>query len=105
MIYITCSIMYRSLTGGSGQQCCYNSRGDIITGPPGGGTVDIVSPDVSVTEHFLKDVVPFFLCCKAGVFSNCGRYYQYRPSDDCSRSVPPPPPGNINVLRVSVLLG
>ena len=97
--------MYRSLTGGSGQQCCYNSRGDIITGPPGGGTVDIVSPDVSVTEHFLKDVFPFFLCCKAGVFSNCGRYYQYRPSDDCSRSVPPPPPGNINVLRVSVLLG
>ena len=84
----------RSLTDGSGQQCCYNSRGDLIVGPPGGGTVDIVSPAVNATQHFLKDVLPFLLCCKAGVFSNCGKYYESRPSDDCSRSIPPPLPGN-----------
>ena len=83
----------KSLTAGSGQQCCYDSGGDIIVGPPGGGTFDLVSPDVSFTEHFLQDVLPFWLCCKAGFFSNCGRYYQSRPSDDCSRYVPPPPPG------------
>ena len=84
---------FRSLTGGSGQQCCYDGSGNIIVGPPGGGTVDQVSPDVSTTEHFFRDVLPFWLCCKAGIFSNCGNYYRSRPSDDCSRFVPPSLPG------------
>ena len=88
---------FRSLTGGSGQQCCYDHSGNIIVGPPGGGTVDQVSPNVSTTKHFFRDVLPFFLCCKAGLFSNCRRYYQSRPSDDCSRFVPPSLPGLINI--------
>ena len=97
----------RSLTGGSGQQCCYDSNGDIIVGPPGGGTADLVSPDVSFTEHFFEDVLPFWLCCKAGIFSSCGTYYQHRPSDDCSQYVPPPPPGmisNMNIIIIMIVL-
>ena len=66
----------RSQTGGSGQQCCYDDRGRLITGPPGGGTVDLVSPDVSFVRHFVDDVIPFLLCCKAGIFSNCDEYYE-----------------------------
>ena len=86
---------FRSLTGGSGQQCCYDSSNNIIVGPPGGGTVDLVSPDVSVANHLIKDVLPFWLCCKAGSLSNCGQYYRHRSSDNCSRSMPPPVPGKI----------
>ena len=81
----------RSQTGGSGQQCCYDDRGRLITGPPGGGTVDLVSPDVSFVRHFVDDVIPFLLCCKAGIFSNCDEYYEHRPSDNGARFDPPIP--------------
>ena len=89
---------FRSRSGGPGQQCCYDSNGNIVVGPPGGGTVDAVSPgksalDINTIKHFYRDVIPFFLCCKAGYFSHCERYYQHRPSDDCSRSRPRLPPG------------
>ena len=42
-------------------------------------------------SHFVVDVLPFIACCKAGFLSNCAKYYEYRPSDDCSRTRPPPP--------------
>ena len=61
-------------------------------GPPGGGTVDLVSPDVSVPKHFIYDVIPYLLCCKAGTFSDCDEYYEHRPSD-MRALIPPPPPG------------
>ena len=87
-------IFYRSKTGGSGQQCCYKRNGDIIVGPRGGGTIDIISPRVSIAGHIREDVLPGLLCCNAVFFSNCGRYYQHRPSDNCKRPMPPrPPPG------------
>ena len=86
------SLTSRALTGGSGQQCCYN--GDfLVTGQPGGGTVDLVSPDVDFIGHVVNDVIPYLLCCKAGVFSNCGEYYKNRPSDRGIDFSPPPRPG------------
>ena len=82
--------IYRS---GPGQQCCYDSDGNINVGPPGGGTVDNIAPVDLKTKlkHFAVDVLPFFACCKAGILSDCATYYEYRPSDDCSRTRPPPP--------------
>lgn len=81
----------RAQTGGSGQQCCYDNRGLLVTGPPGGGTVDRVSPDVSFWRHFTSDVIPFLLCCKAGIFSDCDEYYRHRPSDTGEQFEPPVP--------------
>ena len=80
---------------GSGQQCCYNKVGDLIIGPPGGGTVDLYAPTgfFGKLNHFHHDVRPFFYCCK-GEFSNCDAYYRKRPSDDGSR-YNLQPPGNI----------
>ena len=64
-----------------------------MVGPDGGGTVDLVSPDASYTGHFLNDILPFLLCCKAGIHSQCEEYYQHRPSDNGSRFEPPRMPG------------
>ena len=83
-----------SLTGGSGQQCCYRNN-TLVVGPPGGGTVDLVSPDVDFIGHFIQDVEPYLLCCKAGIFSDCAEYYRHRPSDDGYPPPPPPPPPGI----------
>ena len=76
---------------GSGQQCCYDDRGEIVTGQPGGGTVDLVAPvdEDSREQHFDEDVRPFLYCCKLA--SNCREYYRHRPSDNCSRYCPPVP--------------
>ena len=79
---------------GPGQQCCFDSNGDIIVGPPGGGTADLVAPTNWKTTivHTLVDVVPFVLCC-TGLFKDCSRYYNKRPSDNCSDWPRRPPPG------------
>ncbi len=80
-----------SRTSESGQQCCYDKDGNIIVGPPGGGTEDTYSPDglTDTSRHFLYDVVPWFACC---YFSDqCDKYYLYRKSDDCSEYNPPRP--------------
>ncbi len=80
-----------SSTTASGQQCCYGEDGNIIVGPPGGGTADRYSPDgvVSTTLHFFYDVAPWFACCKLS--NQCDKYYEHRPSDDCSEYDPPRP--------------
>ena len=80
---------------GPGQQCCYDSNGDIIPpGKPGAGTADLFAPVdwKSKIAHFFFDVVPYFLCC-TGLFRDCSRYYDKRPSDDCSDWPSRPPPG------------
>ena len=94
ILLLIVSVLYNnsSQTGGSGQQCCYDMNDQLVVGSPGGGTVDKVSPDVSFVGHFLNDVVPFLLCCKAGIFSDCDEYYEHRPSD-ARPLIPPPPPG------------
>ena len=80
-------------TGGAGNQCCYGRNGRLLVGPPGGGTVDRVSPEISELDHFVHDVLPYLWCCK-GLFSNCDKYYEHRPSDDGSCFDPPPPGEN-----------
>ena len=74
----------------SGQQCCYDEDGNLATNAPAGGTVDLISPEISPTEHFIEDVLPSIACC-FGIFPNCEGYYEHRPSDDGSRYNPPPP--------------
>ncbi|PIK57233.1 hypothetical protein BSL78_05870 [Apostichopus japonicus] len=85
------SSCYRSGSGGSGQQCCYGSDGNILVGPPGGGTVDAYAPGGigGTLKHFWFDVLPFIACCK--LTSQCETYYKFRPSDDCSDYQPPRP--------------
>ena len=90
-----------SLTGGSGQQCCYRNNA-LVVGPPGGGTVDLVSPDVDFIGHLIQDVIPYLLCCKAGIFSNCAEYYRHRPSDDGYPPPPPPPPPGISYIKIAL---
>ena len=77
---------------GSGQQCCYDDDGQLVVGPPGGGTVDLYAPIGYFGKllHFYHDVRPFYYCCK-GEFSDCREYYKHRPSDDGSRYVLQPP--------------
>ena len=77
---------------GSGQQCCYDDGGELVVGPPGGGTVDLYAPTswTSTLSHFTHDVLPFIYCCK-GAFSNCDLYYQKRPSDNGKRYILKPP--------------
>ena len=57
-----------------------------MVGPPGGGSLDVVSPDKNIVGHFGRDVLPWFACCKFR--DNCGKYYQRRPSDDGTGYVP-----------------
>ncbi|XP_065911625.1 protein mesh-like isoform X3 [Dysidea avara] len=85
-------IVFTSDNEGSGQQCCYDDGGELVVGPPGGGTVDLYAPTswTSTLSHFTHDVLPFIYCCK-GAFSNCDLYYQKRPSDNGKRYILKPP--------------
>jgi len=85
---------YRSTSTGledSQQQCCYGPSGNLLVGPPGGGTLDKSSSDLSKLKHFKDDVVPYYYCCKFS--NNCDKYYDKRPSDNGSRWRPPTPSG------------
>ena len=59
-----------------------------MVGPPGAGTLDVVSPEKSLVRHIGRDVLPYLACCKLS--ANCHKYYERRPSDDGKRYVPPP---------------
>ena len=77
----------------SGQQCCYDETGDIIVGQDSGGTIDFIAPRDTKTTigHFFVDVLPHLFCCTPVLLANCERYYEFRPSDDCSRTRPQRP--------------
>jgi hypothetical protein len=80
-----------SLSGG-GQQCCYKGN-NILLGPPGGGTVD-KSHSNNILDHFVKDVIPWFMCCKGLLpLELCHLYYEKRPSDSGTNYIPPRPAG------------
>lgn len=68
-------------------QCCYNSDNQLLIGPPGGGTLDMYDSNKSKFQHFMKDVLPYLLCCK--LTSKCDKYYEKRPSVDSRYFVPP----------------
>ena len=89
-------------TSRSGNQCCYDFGGNLIPpGKLGAGTVDLVSPEVSVWGHFWADVLPAIACCWT-VFADCSSYRKQRPVGDCS-GYQPPPPGNISRVNHSLV--
>jgi len=89
---------------GSGQQCCYDYDGQLVVGPPGGGTVDLYAPTSwgSTLNHFTHDMLPFIYCCK-GEFSNCDLYYQKRPSDNGKRYILKPPGTSACLISYTVM--
>ncbi|XP_078669062.1 sushi domain-containing protein 2-like isoform X1 [Branchiostoma floridae x Branchiostoma belcheri] len=84
---------------GAGQQCCYAADGrELFTGDTAGGSTPDrghvfgappyrVPPRVPSFSHWLHDVVTFYYCCLWS--DNCDVYFELRPTDDCSRYVPP----------------
>ncbi len=47
---------------GAAQQCCYDSKGKLITHGPGAGTPDKADSGTNLSEHVKKDVFPFLWC-------------------------------------------
>ena len=93
---------HTATTRRAGNQCCYDGKGKLIPpGKRGAGTVDLVSPEVSVWGHFWADVLPAIACCWA-VFADCSSYTKHRPVGDCS-GYQPPPPGNISCAYHSLM--
>ena len=84
---------YTSDTSTSGQECCYDTEGGLVVGPPGGGNVNKQAPldFMSSVKHIVEDFIPYLQCCKAGTYSQCNKFYEKRPSDDGRRYQPPPP--------------
>ena len=83
---------FRQITSGSGAQCIYDANGQFMAGPPGGGTADKYGPLDSKLGHFVHDVATWFGCCKMS--SHCDKYYEYRPSYECSNDGCRPSQGN-----------
>ena len=70
----------------SGQQCCYDEEGKLITSGLGAGTPDRYAPaliNAFFLLHFLHDVVPFFIALKLDKDKegnpNLGAYLSVRP--------------------------
>jgi hypothetical protein len=78
----------RSLGTDSGQQCCYDSSGKLLTSGFGAGTADKFSPangPVAIARHFKDDVIPFFaaLTLDGGRHGkNVAKYIEVRPPND-----------------------
>ncbi|XP_038047433.1 sushi domain-containing protein 2-like [Patiria miniata] len=98
-----CYRSVNSLPTGAGQQCCYGTDGNILVGPPGGGTADRYSPGEHFWKHQWFDVLPWLCLCKLS--NNCKEYYKYRPSDDCSDYDPPRPAGGTGDPHLTSLDG
>ncbi|XP_022089467.1 sushi domain-containing protein 2-like isoform X2 [Acanthaster planci] len=98
-----CYRSVNSLPSGAGQQCCYGNDGNILVGPPGGGTADRYSPGDHFWKHQWYDVLPWLCLCKLS--DNCNEYYKYRPSDDCSDYDPPRPAGGTGDPHLTSLDG
>ncbi|XP_038056066.1 uncharacterized protein LOC119728062 [Patiria miniata] len=100
-----CYRSVNSLPNGAGQQCCYGKDGNILVGPPGGGTADRFGPGGfwNIIWHQWFDVLPWLCLCKLS--NNCKEYYKYRPSDDCSDYNPPRPAGGTGDPHLTSLDG
>jgi hypothetical protein len=75
---------------GSGQQCCYDENGGLITHGEGAGTPDIVAPSniIGVYQHYLWDVLPFYDCKFGGVVD---WYLEVRPPNNANNCKNNPP--------------
>jgi len=82
---------YRSINNNNGYaaQCCYDTKFDLITGPPSGGSMAFGDPRRSEDNHFWQDVVPYLFCCRCGSPLSCNRYYEKRPSIPATFWPPP----------------
>ncbi|XP_038044291.1 sushi domain-containing protein 2-like [Patiria miniata] len=98
-----CYRSVNSLPTGAGQQCCYGTDGNILVGPPGGGTADRYSPGEHFWKHQWFDVLPRLCLCKLS--NKCKEYYKYRPLDDCSDYDPPRPAGGTGDPHLTSLDG
>ncbi len=76
------------------QQCCYNVNGSLIIGGSRAGSVD-AQPPHDWENHFHYDLDSYISCCKSSSSTpeNIQRYYEKRPSDDCSTFRLLDPPG------------
>ena len=94
---------YRSIPqiNGAGKQCCFSSDNRLLVGPTGGGSMDAGHPDFPL-DHFVKDVLPFFMCCKFS--NNCNLYYEKRPSDDGALWTPPTIGGGTGIYYKRVFI-
>lgn len=77
-----------------GQQCCYDSKGNLITDGPGAGTPDKIAPigPIPAWDHWDNDVAPFNWCKSAGMLD---KYLEVRPpnnGNNCPTNGTPPPP-------------
>lgn len=75
-----------SVDGDPGQQCCYDSNGQLITEGEGAGTPDIVAPCNwtglpwwDAWSHYNEDVAPYKHCKAAGML-DC--YLKHRPPNN-----------------------
>ncbi|ESO08884.1 hypothetical protein HELRODRAFT_168802 [Helobdella robusta] len=84
-------ICYRSTNNpkGSAVQCCYNSDGRLVIGPPGGGSLSLIDSDSSKLGYFWNQIRPYLLCCKMS--DDCDKFYTKRPSIDSRYYIPPRP--------------
>lgn len=64
---------------GSGQQCCYDESGALITGGLAAGTPDLSAPGGWALPHYRDDVSVFGTCMRAGMTAF---YFAYRPPNN-----------------------
>ena len=72
----------RSIGTETGQQCCYDANGKLMTTGDGVGTADKFSPTKNKKGHYVEDVVPFVIAMRldGGKFGkNVQRYVSVRP--------------------------
>ena len=64
-----------------GQQCCYDSGGNLITSGAGAGTPDLWAPNepIDTGRHWYHDVRPFEACRRAGLLD---LYFDARPPNN-----------------------
>lgn len=77
---------------GKVSQCCYGVDNTLLLGPPGGGRVQFVDQRISVSEHFVQDILSYVTSCKLAQFGETdqcnGSYYLRRSSIDSSFFLP-----------------
>lgn len=80
----------------AGNQCCYDARGNLITGGQGAGSPDKVSPTgiCALPGHVLNDFLPYVLCV---LFADGWETYNqsfppYNDKDCLPNTTPPLPP-------------
>ena len=73
---------YRSTNNPDGYvaQCCYDFSNNLLLSIPGSGSLDTIDSSNSESDHFVKDIFPFLMCCKLA--SDCAKYYDKRPPID-----------------------